>query len=229
MKAHIVTPTPNIAKSVAFYESLNFSVTAFAERHIATDGKVIIEIDPNRFARAGVKILTEHLEEVATQLNEITPLITTQNGYMLSDPSGTMLYLSDEKPQFEIETNETAFSSLGNFAGLSLETTDPPTTMAIWKAVGFTKQSGNIDQGWVSLTNEYGLGVSIMKPNTCPHLFFNPSLTYFNGGNNLEVIEKVRKAKIPISEEITHFNTEGIVDNIIIRDPGGYGFFLFND
>jgi hypothetical protein len=68
-----------------------------------------------------------------------------------------------------------------------------------------------------------------MKPLTCLHLFFNPSLTYFNGGNNLAVIENIRKLGIPITEEITHFNKDGIVDNIIIRDPGGFGFFVFND
>ena len=68
-----------------------------------------------------------------------------------------------------------------------------------------------------------------MAANSCPHLFFNPSLTYFNSGRNPEVIAGIRAAGIPISEEITIFNKEGRVDNIIIRDPGGYGFFLFND
>jgi hypothetical protein len=69
-----------------------------------------------------------------------------------------------------------------------------------------------------------------MKPNICPHLFFNPSMTYFNGKEgNPKVIAKVRELDIPIAEEITHFSKDGSVDNIIIRDPGGYGFFLFND
>ena len=45
----------------------------------------------------------------------------------------------------------------------------------------------------------------------------------------MEVIGKVRELGIPIAEEITHFNKEGLVDNIIIRDPGGYGFFIFSD
>jgi len=73
------------------------------------------------------------------------------------------------------------------------------------------------------------MAVSFMQPNSCPHLFFNPSMTYFNGKNNLPIIAKIREAGIPITEEITHFNQEGIVDNIIIRDPGGYGFFIFSD
>ena len=69
----------------------------------------------------------------------------------------------------------------------------------------------------------------IFAPNACPHLFFNPSLTYFNSGKNLEVVEKLRKADVPILEEITAFNPEGKVDNVILRDPGGFGFFVFND
>ena len=71
--------------------------------------------------------------------------------------------------------------------------------------------------------------ITLMKPMTCPHLFFNPSMTYFNGKKNLSIIEKIRQLNIPIAEEITHFNNEGIADNMIIRDPGGYGFFIFND
>ena len=58
---------------------------------------------------------------------------------------------------------------------------------------------------------------------------YNPSLTYFNGGKNLPVIAAIREAGIPITEEITHFNEDGIVDNVILRDPGGYGFYIFND
>ena len=58
---------------------------------------------------------------------------------------------------------------------------------------------------------------------------YNPSLTYFNGGKNLPVNAAIREAGIPITEEITHFNEDGIVDNVILRDPGGYGFYIFND
>jgi hypothetical protein len=68
-----------------------------------------------------------------------------------------------------------------------------------------------------------------MAPNACPHLFFNPSLTYFNGKNNLQIIENIRKSGVDITEEITVFNKEGIVDNVILRDNGGLGFFIFSD
>ena len=98
-----------------------------------------------------------------------------------------------------------------------------------WSIFGYEITTGKEEQGWIVMTKEGFLPISIMKPFACPHLFFNPSLTYFNGGNNLPVIKKIRNLGIPITEEITEFNKEGIVDNVIVRDPGGLGFFVFND
>ena len=117
-------------------------------------------------------------------------------------------------------------SVLGNNMGLSLETTDFEKSNQIWQAVGFKKSD---QQGWVVFKNEDGLIVSLMKPNNCPHLFFNPSLTCFNGAANPDIIQKIRDLDIPITEEITQFNKQGLVDKLILRDPGGYGFFVFND
>ena len=194
-----------------------------------TDGRAIVEIHDGRFTRPGLKVSGTNMKPLAEQLGELVPVIETNEGYLLQDPTGTSIYLTNQPTPNTSYKVETTFSLLGNFAGISLETTDPNKTIAIWKLLGFSKQSGTMDQGWVTLTNSDGLGVSIMKMNSCPHLFFNPSLTYFNGDNNLAVIEKVRRANIPITEEITHFNSEGVVDNIIIRDPGGFGFFVFND
>ena len=228
MKVHLITPTSDLTASLDFYASLQFSILSHEKPTLVTDGKVVIEIDPDRFVRPGVKVYTETPEALATQLGALVPVIQNKEGYLLQDPTGTTIYLSNQS--FPALASAPASTSiLGNFAGISLETVDPEKTIAIWKAIGFTRQTGTIDQGWISLTNDHGLGVSIMKMNTCPHLFFNPSLTYFNGGENLKVIEKVRSANIPITEEITHFNNVGIVDNIILRDPGGYGFFVFND
>ena len=88
---------------------------------------------------------------------------------------------------------------------------------------------GSAEKGWISMTNDNDFSVSLMSPNACPHSFYNPSLTYFNNKNNLSVIQKIRDLGIPIEEEITAFNPDGVADNIILRDAGGYGFFIFND
>ena len=229
MTTHILTPTSNLEDSVVFYTFLGFQLISEKNPTVVTDGKAVVEIDPNRFIRAGIKVYTNKLDEYVTELKKLTQVVAIENGYVLSDPTGTYIYLTNQPVPVDYDVKENSFSSLGNYAGISLEAIDPELTIKVWKVLGFKTSSGSLEQGWVALTNNEGFGVSIMKPNQCPHLFFNPSLTYFNGGNNPEVIEKVREAQIPITEEITHFNSEGIVDNIIIRDPGGYGFFLFND
>ncbi|HAA14284.1 MAG TPA: hypothetical protein DCE41_22355 [Cytophagales bacterium] len=226
----LLTPTPNLEQSVAFYESLDFQVVhSGGEFAVVTDGKAVIEINPDRFTRAGVRFYGADVEALTEALSPLVKVHTTEKGALLADPTGTWIYLEEAQPRLLIPSSENSTSVLGNFVGISLETTDMDRTVKVWEALGFSHSSGAIDQGWITLTHPDGLGVSVMPHNACPHLFFNPSLTYFNSGKNPEVIAEVRKRQIPITEEITHFNPKGEVDNIIIRDPGGYGFFVFND
>lgn len=233
MRAIIHTPTSDLTQSLDFYNKLNFDVLSEENPLLVTDGKAIIEINPDRYARAGVKCFKASWRKEVEALSKLTAVTKIEKGYLLSDPNGVWIYLVEEELEVatvSIEMEDPCFGIPGNFAGLSLECTDMAATAAIWEAVGFSKSMGELEQGWVMYTNEEGMGISLMKPLMCPHLFFNPSLTYFNGKeNNPVIIEKIRALQIPITEEITHFNKEGIVDNIIIRDPGGYGFFIFND
>jgi hypothetical protein len=127
-----------------------------------------------------------------------------------------------------MELKEKSFAVTGNFAGLSIETLDISKSQELWQVLGFEPTAGDADKGWVSLSNGE-LTISLMAPLACPHLFLNPSLTYFNGDQNLKVIDQIQNRKIGIVEEITVFNDEGKVDNIIIQDPGGLGAFLFSD
>ncbi len=229
MNTIIQTPTPNLTDSLSFYETLGFKKIANGVHPLMSDGQVLIEINPNHFARAGVKLFAEDWKDRANQIAGITEVIEIRNGYLVSDPSNTWIYLLEEAPPEDWALPPLSPSVLGKFAGLSLEVVAANLAYKIWKTLGFNHVTGNINQGWVTLTNEEGFSVSLMKPNCCPHLFFNPSLTYFNGGDNIAHIEKIRSLSIPITEEITQFNDEGIVDNIIIRDPGGLGCFVFND
>jgi len=229
MKSVIHTPTNNIKESLDFYTSLQFKVISDKDPTVVTDGKAIIEINPDRFARAGLKLYKNTWRKEVAELEKTTAVTQLETGHLLSDASGVWIYLVEGSPGFEFEPKESSFAVPGKFAGLSLETTDLARSASIWTALGFTNSAGNTEAPYIACVSEDGLTVSVMKPLNCPHLFFNPSLTYFNGGQNLPVIEKIRKAGIPISEEITYFNKQGIVDNIIIRDPGGYGFFVFND
>lgn len=229
MQSLIHTPTNKLENSLTFYEKLGFKTVAGKEMTIVTDGKAVIEINPDRFARAGVKLFKAKWTKEVTRLKKITSVHKTKTGYVLGDPNGVWIYLVEGVLKLKFNPAKESSSVLGSYAGISLESTDISRSVEVWKALGF-KPNGSPDQGWVACTNEDNLTVNIMNPMMCPHLFFNPSITYFNGKeNNPKIVKKIRELKIPITEEITHFNDKGIVDNIIIRDPGGYGFFIFND
>ncbi len=229
MNTILQTPTNDLNQSLIFYKQLNFKVLSKENPTLVSDGKAVIEINPDRFARAGVKFYKSDWSSTVEKLKKITNVLSIEHGYLLGDNNGVWIYLMESNSTVNFDLGEVENSTLGNFAGLSLETTDIQKSIEVWEILGFSKTMGSVEQGWVAYENQDKMGVSFMQPNSCPHLFFNPSMTYFNGKNNLEIIAKIREVGIPITEEITHFNKEGIVDNIIIRDPGGYGFFIFSD
>lgn len=227
MQSIIITPTNGLQKSLDFYQQLNFTTIEHDSMNLVTDGKVIIEINEKQTIRAGVKMYRESWNEVLEVLK--TKVILIENGYLTTDGNGVYIYLIEGKLDVDVDVEQVKPSTLGNSMGVSIEAFDIEKTTEIWTILGFSPIMGSIEQGWVVYGNEDGLGVSFMNPNTCPHLFFNPSLTYFNGENNKNVIENIRAANIPIAEEITVFNKKGIVDNVILRDNGGLGFFIFSD
>jgi len=229
MNSIVQSPTPNLKQSLDFYKRLNFSILSNENPTIVSDGKVVIEINPERVARAGIKIFRKDWKIMAETLEKITPVKSIDYGYVLNDPSGSYIYLMERDSDNTYDLSAVKTSTIGTYAGISLETPDINKSIEIYKSLGFSKTMGDISKGWVVYQNEDGLPISFMLSGSCPHLFFNPSLTYFNGKNNLGIIEKIRASGVSITEEITTFNKEGIVDNVIIRDPGGYGFFIFSD
>jgi len=226
-----LTPTPKLDVSIDYFKKLQFKVVSESNPAVVTDGKAVFEIDPDRFARAGVKLYKKSWKDVVEgPLKEVTEITKLESGgFFLGDPNGVRIYLVQEELKVEVDKQDKSFSLLGNCAGLTLETTDMARSRKLWGLLGF-KSDAAIDAGFVPLTEEEsGAQIVLMKALMCPHLFFNPSLSYFNGANNPKVIEDVRKTGVEIAEEVTHFNKKGEVDNIIVREPGGFGFFLFND
>ena len=229
MTVIVHTPTNDLDNSLNFYKRLEYKVVSEKEPTLLTNGKALLEINPDRFARAGLKMYKDSWAEELHGLEELTTIHKTEAGYLINDLNGCWIYLIEGKMALEVELADTSFGLTGNFMGLSLESAEMLKSTKVWQILGFKITMGTPEKGFVIMANDDGFGVSLMKPMMCPHLFFNPSMTFFNGENNLGIIEKIRKANIPIAEEITHFNKAGIVDNIIIRDPGGYGFFIFSD
>lgn len=226
-KAIVQTPTPNLDQSLKFYFKLGFKLLR-EDPFLMSDGKSVLEINPDRTARSGIKIYSSSWKKEVDLLKEITFVQDLDGGFVLADPSGTWIYLIESDFPYTFNFEDISKSVIGNYAGVSLESMDFTKSTTIFETLGFIRTSGNVDHGYVGYSLN-GFELAIMKPLMCPHLFFNPSLNYFNGKDNLAVIQKIRDLEIPITEEITHFNKDGLVDNIIIRDPGGFGFFIFSD
>jgi hypothetical protein len=53
-------------------------------------------------------------------------------------------------------------------------------------------------------------------------------LAFFNGHQNSKIITHLKALNVPIKQEVI-FGEETIADNLVINDPGGLGFFIFND
>lgn len=227
MKTIIQVPTPDLGKSKDFYGRLGFKEITDGDQVLFTDGKFIVEINSDRHVRAGLKLFSEDWTVAAEKLREFTTVHETEDGFLSADPNGVRAYMINGS--FEHKADDESYGITGNFSGASIEAVATDETARFWEAVGFEKSQGDLSQGWAVYANGGDIDVSIMKPNMCPHLFFNPSLTFFNSGNNLANIAKLREAGILMTEEITSFNKEGIADNVIINDPGGLGFFVFND
>ena len=230
MNSLVVTTTPSLEKTKDFYTRLKFIDLSQNGRTLFSDGKVIIEVVKEKSLRAGIKMYKADWSETIERLNQFTRVIGIDGGHALTDPTGTWIYLMRSGDEIIPLKKDTAASVLGNYVGVSLEAMNSENALKVYDCLGFQKTMGDLSQGWLVLANKEGFAVSIMAPFSCPHLFYNPSLTYFNGKeNNPIIIDKVRQAQIEITEEITRFNDKGEVDNIIIRDPGGLGFFVFND
>ncbi|WP_075591616.1 hypothetical protein [Labilibacter marinus] len=226
MQTLVHTPSIKLEESIIYYKSLGYEQVN-PSKPILSDGKFLIEINPNKHARVGIKIIKESWQAEIEQLN--TEKFEIENGYLIRDNNGVWIYLIEDKDlKIDIIPNQKE-SYLGKFMGISIETTSFEKSIDFWSKLGFVQVSGAIEQGWVVIANADGFAISFMLPLSCPHSFTNPSMTFFNGGNNLENIAKIKEAAIPIKEEITAFNKEGIVDNVIIQDPGEYAMFIFND
>ncbi|GLR18271.1 hypothetical protein [Portibacter lacus] len=228
-KSLIVSPAPDLKKSLDFYRRLNFFEFESEGRQYVADKEYIIELDSSKHARAGLKFFKKDWLDTVRQLRTLTEVIRIDNGYLLADFTGMWIYLVESMEGVGIPVVLEKQSGLGSIAGLSLEGISIAQMNKIWKILGFEKTMGDETAGWMSIKNDDGFTISLMGANACPHLFFNPSLTYFNGTDNLDVIQNIRTLNIPFTEEITAFNKDGIVDNVIIRDPGGLGYFIFSD
>jgi len=224
----IQSPTPEIKKSLDFYKKLKFNILEQDDETLVSDGKVLLKINPERYARPGIILYNKNWSSKIEEVRKLVPVFDTGSSFIVTDSTGSWIYLlNGEVPSYSIKGE--CHSTLGNYAGMSLETISMSHSRSLWEIFGYKVTMGGPDEGWMTMGDSNGHTISFMHPNACPHLFYNPSLTYFNGSNNPKIIQEIRDTGITFTEEITFFNKNNEVDNVIVRDPGGLGFFIFND
>ncbi len=229
IRTTVLVASPDLQASLAFYKTLDFYHLQKDGRHFFLDGGVVLEVSEDKMVRSGLRLYQKSWDLEVEELKKITNVVENGSTYVFNDFCGVRIELVKEDLAIDFSSKLDHRSFLGKSAGLSLEGISISHMYQIWEILGFKKTMGDINGGWMTAVDEGNFAVSLMSLGSCPHMFYNPSLSYFNGADNMKVIGKVRKARIEITEEITVFNKVGIVDNIIIRDPGGLGFFIFND
>lgn len=199
------SPAPNLEESLRFYRILNFQTAAWNNGWLCQAKGLSVFLNPDPFSRPRIILLG-------------APQKTLE-----ASPSGT--WVKQEK--IHLKNPSTSQSILGNFHGVCLETLNLKASHRFWKSKGF---QGTLAHGasWGTFSNKMNHSISLMQANSCPHLFTNPSLAFFNGKNNSAIIQQIKALQLPIRQEII-FEQETIADNIILNDPGGLGFFIFND
>ena len=229
MKFTLTTPSPSLKSSKEFFEKAGFKLIENEDRIFYFDQSLIVEIDQSKLIRSGLKFYGDIDKDLLTKLKDYSHIFENESFHLIADPSGTWIYLMKEQyPTIDTSSQENR-SILGNYAGVSIECLDMARAERFYNLLGFKVTMGSADSGWVSMANNANQTISIMGPMTCPHMFVSPSLTYFNSGKNLEYIREIKEKGISIWEEITAFNKEKIVDNVVLLEPGGFGLFVFND
>jgi len=145
-------------KSIAFYTKLGFEISREKDIYIAKESRFIILLNP------------------ATTSQPTLHVYGAKETKSFFGPSGTLIHLNKEKCPYTLGQKQ---SILGNYYGVSLETASLQDSYSLWRKLGF-KGTYSPTPGWIEL-NKAGQHLSIQQSNQCPHLFFNPSLTFFNG------------------------------------------------
>lgn len=226
MKAYFQVPAVEPDVSARYYQTLGFE--KFGD--FFTDGKLVLKIAQRPQDRAGVCLLVQKLDQWVDKLPSTVKMQKISGGYVCMDPNGYKVYLKEDKGSAFPQRMNESFGVLGNFSGISIESVGLTQSAEFWRALGYEKTLfGDPEKGLVSLSAGNGIDITLMAMESCPHQFPTAGITYFNAGKNLEVIHRLRTLKIPLFEEITCFNDKNEVDNIILKDPYGLGFFVFND
>lgn len=231
-KLIINTAAQNIERLHHFYDQVGYQ-SIDEHGSFRYDGQALIHLDGTNEARTSIHMYADKLETIVAKIINLGYNVIQQSESIgFSDPNGVKwkLYEFDEYPDIHFN-RDFEMSLLGKYFGLGIESFEYERSIEFYKALGYKIISGDpANKSYLSLAQEGCHDLTLFYPGSCPHAFYNPSLTFFNGKKgNPVLIDKMRSVNIQFTEEVTVFSDDGAVDNVIVEDGGGLHFFVFND
>lgn len=185
MMVTLITRAPKLENSIDFYKKLAFKQlpkptfktvaqqeAPRAEAVFFTDGKMVIEVSADIFVRAGLKMYKKSWASEISKLEAITKVFKTKDGYLLYDPSGIAIYLVEYEFNVDFIPADSAFSHLGNYQGLTVESPDIEKAFKVYENLGFKLKMGEAAKGFVGLVSPDNFTVTLLAPANVPaHVF----------------------------------------------------------
>lgn len=195
------------------------------EQKLLSDGTVIIRLDQEQAFGPGLLYYSgdpDHglpFSDVIPSApdDEMTMEWVDPNGVSVAvagaPVSGIPAMISVENPAF------------GEFYEVSIMTKDFNESYHWWLEAGFELTYGNPATDNFLTMSDGLINIGLYRPGSCPHIFNNPAITYFDAHMKEKLV--IAKSKgIDFAQEIP--NREGNITDGIVETEEGYHVFLFS-
>lgn len=223
---------PSAEESLAHYRRLKYHEKQLGDQEwLFFDRMSCFILSAQRDARHGLRIYADDPTALRQLLDQITTTYDKKDGFCCMDPSGVYQHTTNEQLPTVPDQSAITNSLCGKNYGLGIESGRLAQSVEHYELLGYKAEKALEENTmYYTMTHPTGPPITLYRPTICPHAFYSPSYTFFNGKEgNKKVIANLREAGTQIRQEITWFNDAGDVDNIIISDPGGFHSFIFND
>lgn len=229
-KVIINSAAQNINRVSAFYDKIGFK-NALNNQIYVTDNQSVIKLNSSNSTRVCIELYTDNSPKIRELL--MPSIFEKDSSYVTSDPNGVLIDVFDiaDYPNLTFPDNSDT-SLLGNYAGIGIETLKMKESVDFYVMLGYNSPGElNGSESYLTLQNDELPPLTLFKMGMCPHSFYNPSLTFFNGKEqNPILIKKMKELGITFTEEVTVFSKDSTqLENVIVEDGGGLHFFVFND
>jgi hypothetical protein len=222
--AFVTFYSTNTVATGQFLGTLGFSTIASDdESTLLTDGNLYFDL---RRAEKNKTMLSYCVHDVTNAVEmaqnlEIDIVEKSPHHVIVREPNGLLILLAGPDVVSLRDFEKKPSSLCGTFYEASLETNDVDRSIVWWQNVGF-KVTAHKDT-WCTL-DDGKIMIGLYKKGNCPHLFRNPSLTYFEPDMG-ERIAELKKEGIQFLQEEKEIGMKG---HAIAESPDGQYFFLFS-